>query len=111
MPAASDGPDTGAGGPPRARALAEQAMRAQAAGRDAEADQLFELAQQLDPDAVAAVLAEHDAALVPDARDRPTADQDAADLSRDAGQVGDAASYPGSTGLGSTGPNGSRDEP
>jgi hypothetical protein len=106
MSAISDGSGAGAGGPPRARALAEQAMRAQAAGRDAEADQLFAQAQQIDPDAVAAVLAEHDAALAPDARDRPTADQDAADLSRDAGQVGDAASYPGSTG-----PSGGRDEP
>lgn len=79
----------------RARALAEEAMRAQAAGRDVEADRLFVQAQQIDPDAVAAVLAEHDAALAPDARDRPTADHDAERLARPAG---DAASYPGSTG-------------
>lgn len=38
-------------------------MRARAAGRDAEADQLFAQAQRIDPDAVAAVLAERDAAL------------------------------------------------
>ncbi|MBV9750827.1 MAG: hypothetical protein JO157_18630 [Acetobacteraceae bacterium] len=101
MPEANDGPDTGASGR-RARALAEQAMHAQAAGRDAEADRLFTAAQQMDPDAVAAVLAEHDAALAPDARDQPTADHDADRLARPAG---DAASYPGSTG-----PSGGRRE-
>lgn len=98
MPEASDGPDTGASERRRARALAEQAIHAQAAGRDAEADRLFAQAQQIDPDAVAAVLEEHDAALAPDARDRPTADQDAERLTRHIGSTGDAASYPGSTG-------------
>ncbi len=94
MSEANDGPDTGASRR-RARALAEQAVHAQAAGRDAEADLLFAQAQQIDPDAVASVLAEHDAALAPDARDRPTADHDAERLARPAG---DTASYPGSTG-------------
>ena len=106
MPEATDGPDTGASGRRRARALAEQAMHAQAAGRDAEADRLFAQAQQIDPDAVAAVLEEHDAALAPDARDQPTADQDAERLTRPAGPAGDAGSYPGSTG-----PSGNRGEP
>ncbi len=103
MTDANDGPDTGASERRRARALAEQAMHAQAAGRDAEADALFAQAQQIDPDAVAAVLEEHDAALAPDARDRPTADQDAERLARHVGPPGDAGSYPGSTG-----PSGSR---
>jgi hypothetical protein len=105
MPEANDGPDTGASGRRRARALAEEAMHAQAAGRDAEADCLFAQAQQIDLDAVAAVLDEHDAALAPDARDRPTADQDAERLTRQVGPPDDAASYPGSTG-----PSGSHGE-
>jgi hypothetical protein len=61
----------------RARTLAEEALHAQAAGQVDEADRLFAEAQQLDPDAVAVVLSEHDAAVAPDARDSPTADHDA----------------------------------
>jgi len=76
--------DAGGGGPGRrdqaraqARALAEQALHAQAEGRDDEADHLFAEAQRIDPDEVADVLAEHDAARPPDARDQPAADRDA----------------------------------
>lgn len=60
----------------RARNLAEQAVRAQAAGNNAEAERLFAEGQRADPDAVAEVLAEHDAAHEPDARDQRTFDGD-----------------------------------
>src|ERR1700740_960289 len=61
-----------------ARGLAEQALHLQAQGKWDDADRLFAEAQQADPDAVAEVLNEHDAALgPPDARDEPTADLDA----------------------------------
>jgi hypothetical protein len=60
----------------RARVLAEQALHAQSAGNLEEADRLLAEAQNLDPDAVATVLREHDAAVAPDARDTPTANQD-----------------------------------
>ena len=42
-----------------ARQLAEQALRAQAAGDEDEADRLFAAAERADPQAVAAVLEEH----------------------------------------------------
>jgi hypothetical protein len=61
---------------PDARHLAEQALQAQAQGDTAAADALFARAQALDPDAVAAVLREHDAAHEPDARDQRTFDAD-----------------------------------
>ena len=60
----------------QARALAEQALQAQAAGRDDDADRLFAEAQRIDPEAVADVLQEHDAAHEPDARDQNTFDRD-----------------------------------
>lgn len=61
---------------PDARALAEQAVQAQAAGDDAAADRLFAQAQAIDPDAVAAVLRETDTAHEPDSRDQRTFDAD-----------------------------------
>ena len=60
----------------QARALAERALREQAAGNDAEADRLFGEAQRIDPEAVADVLQEHDAVHEPDSRDQRTADKD-----------------------------------
>ena len=62
-----------------ARRLAEQALRAQAAGHDAAAERLFAEAQQIDPDTVAAVLQEHDAGHEPDARDQRTFTRDRLD--------------------------------
>ena len=59
-----------------ARRLAAQALQAQAAGEAAAADRLFAQAQAIDPDAVAAVLREADAAHEPDARDQRTSDAD-----------------------------------
>ena len=85
----------------QARALAEQAIHAQAAGNDEEADRLFAEAQQLDPDAVALVLNAHDAALAPaDARDSRAAIQDTERVRRDYQADPEPGSYPGSTGRG-----------
>lgn len=81
----------------RARALAEQALHAQAEGNAEEADRLLSEAQQLDPDAVAIVLNEHDAAVAPDARDTPTAIQDAERIHHVEPDINPAA-YPGSNG-------------
>ena len=78
----------------RARALAEQALHAQAAGNAYEADRLFSEAQKLDPEAVAIVLDAHDAAVAPDARDTPTANQDAERIRRVEPDV-DPAAHPG----------------
>jgi hypothetical protein len=61
---------------PNARQLAERALLAQAAGKTAEAESLFAQAQSLDPEAVADVLREHDAAHEPDSRDQRTFDAD-----------------------------------
>jgi hypothetical protein len=59
-----------------ARALAEQGLHEQAAGNDQEADRLLTQAQNIDPEAVAEVLREHDAGRAPDARLQKLADQD-----------------------------------
>jgi hypothetical protein len=59
-----------------ARKLAEQGLHEQAIGHDDEADRLLVMAQDMDPEAVADVLREHDAARAPDARFQTTADQD-----------------------------------
>jgi hypothetical protein len=48
----------------------------QAVGHNEEADRLLIQAQEIDPEAVADVLREHDAARAPDARLQSTADQD-----------------------------------
>ena len=81
----------------RARALAEDAMHAQARGDYPEAERLLNEAQGLGPDAVAVVLGEHNAAVAPDARDTPTADRDAERVRRLEPDA-DPAAYPGSTG-------------
>ena len=93
----SDSTGLPSGSAERARALAEQALRAQAESNNDEADRLLAEAQQLNPDAVAEVLSEHDAAVPPDARDTPTANRDA-DRIRRVEPDRDPAAYPGSTG-------------
>jgi hypothetical protein len=60
----------------QARRLAEQALHEQAIDHPEAADRLGAEALRLDPVAVAEVLAEHDAAHEPDARDRRTADHE-----------------------------------
>jgi hypothetical protein len=59
-----------------AREMAERGLHEQAMGHNAEADRLLTRAQEMDPEAVAVVLEEHDAERTADARDQPTADQD-----------------------------------
>ena len=59
-----------------ARRLAERGLHEQAAGNLEEADRLLTQAQEIDPDAVADVLREHDAGRAPDARLQDLADQD-----------------------------------
>lgn len=60
----------------QARRLAEQALHEQATDHPEAADRLGAEALRLDPVAVTEVLAEHDAAHEPDARDRRTADHE-----------------------------------
>lgn len=59
-----------------ARRLAERGLHEQAAKNTEEADRLLAQAQEIDPDAVADVLREHDAGRAPDARLQNLADQD-----------------------------------
>src|SRR4029450_12806095 len=66
----------------QARKLAEQALHEQAMDHPEEADRLGAEALELDPAAVAEVLAEHDAAHEPDSRDQRTADRDVEDTVR-----------------------------
>ena len=56
----------------QARSLAEQALRAQAAGSEDGADRLFAEAERIDPQEVANVLAEHEAASTRDAAGPPS---------------------------------------
>jgi hypothetical protein len=71
-----DPSDAGPSPAAEARRLAEQGLHEQAVGHDEEADRLLIQAQELDPETVADVLREHDAARAPDARLQSTADQD-----------------------------------
>jgi hypothetical protein len=64
------------GKPAEARKLAEKGLHEQVLGHIGEADRLLAEAQNIDPDAVAEVLREHDAARAPDARLQDLADQD-----------------------------------
>ncbi len=59
-----------------ARMLAERGLHEQAVGNIEEADRLLAQGQEIDPDAVADVLREHDAGRAPDARLQDLADQD-----------------------------------
>jgi hypothetical protein len=75
----------------QARKLAEQALHEQAIDHPEAADRLGAEALQLDPAAVAEVLAEHDAAHEPDARDRRTADHDVGQIVRPIGRQSPAS--------------------
>ena len=59
-----------------ARRLAERGLHEQAVGNIEEADRLLAQGQEIDPNAVADVLREHDAGRAPDARLQDLADQD-----------------------------------
>ena len=71
-----DQASVGLGSKAQARRLAEQGLHQQAIGHNEEADRLLIQAQEIDPEAVAEVLREHDAARAPDARLQATTDQD-----------------------------------
>ena len=84
-----------------ARQLAEQALRAQAAGDENEAEQLFAAADRADPQAVAAVLEEHRDDPAPAAREAPQDDAELAAESRTIEPGADAPSRSGVSGRGS----------
>ncbi len=89
-----------------ARHLAEQALRAQAAGDEEEADRLFAEAERADPQAVAALLEERrddgGAALAPqDDAEAPQDDAEIAAQSRTVEPGADAPSRAGISGRGS----------
>jgi uncharacterized protein YcaQ len=81
----------------QARKLAEEALHEQAMDHPEAADRLGAEALRLDPVAVAEVLAEHDAAHEPDARDRRTADHEVERIIRPVGSESRASSDTGTT--------------
>ena len=83
-----------------ARALADQALRAQAAGDDEEADRLFAQASSIDADAVANAL-QQDPADLAAAEAGPQDDEGIAAMSRTVEPNSDAPSRSGITGEGS----------
>jgi hypothetical protein len=84
-----------------ARQMAEQALRAQAAGDEDEADRLFAVAERIDPEAVVAVLQERrdDPATATDTT--PQDDAEIAAMSRTVEPGADAPSRAGVSGRGS----------
>lgn len=92
----------GAGGKhAAARQLAEQALRAQAAGDEEEAERLFADAERADPQAVIAVLEEHRDDPVAAAPPEPQDDAELAAESRTVQPGADAPSRAGVSGRGS----------
>ncbi len=92
----------GAGGKhAAARQLAEQALRAQAAGNEEEAERLFADAERADPQAVAAVLEEHRTDPMPPTTEAPQDDAELAAESRTIEPGADAPSRAGVSGRGS----------
>lgn len=92
----------GAGGKhAAARQLAEQALRAQAAGDNEEADRLFSAADRADPQAVIAVLEEHRDGPAASGDAGPQDDADIAAQSRTVEPGSDAPSRAGISGRGS----------
>ena len=84
-----------------ARALAEQAVAAQARGDEDEADRLFAEADKADPDAVIAVLQERSGSRVRGADPAPQDDEEIAAMSRTVEPGSDAPSRAGVSGRGS----------
>ncbi len=84
-----------------ARQIAEQALRAQAAGDDVEADRLFAEAERIDPDAVIALLQERSGDAPPTARTAAQDDEEVAAMSRTVEPGADAPSRAGISGRGS----------
>jgi hypothetical protein len=81
--------------------MAEQALRAQAAGDQDEADRLFAVAERVDPEAVIAVLQEHSQDPVANTDPGPQDDAEIAAMSRTIEPGADAPSRSGISGRGS----------
>lgn len=96
-----DRPESGPDKHEQARRLAEAALRAQREGNDAEAERLFQQAERTDPEAVANVLQERDAAFSADAADRPGADEEVAAITGTVEPHADAPARAGISGTGS----------
>ncbi len=84
-----------------ARQMAEQALRAQAAGDDEEADRLFAAAERVDPQAVIALLQERSGDAPIAAGTAPQDDDEIAAMSRTIEPGADAPSRTGISGRGS----------
>jgi len=84
-----------------ARQMAEQALRAQAAGDQDEADRLFAAAERVDPQAVIAVLQERRDDPATGTGDGPQDDAEIAAMSRTIEPGADASSRSGISGRGS----------
>ena len=95
MTAVENTPEGGLDSYAQARKLAEQALHEQAVDHPEAADRLGAEALRLDPVAVAEVLAEHDAAHEPDARDRRTADHEVERIIRPTGSESHTSSGTG----------------
>ncbi len=96
-----DHPESGPDKHEQARRLVEAALRAQARGDDAEAERLFDQAQRTDPEAVANVLQERDAALTADLVDATTSDEEVAAITETLDPDADAPPRAGISGAGS----------
>ncbi len=84
-----------------ARQMAEQALRAQAAGNGEEADRLFAAAERVDPQAVIALLQERSGDAPATADTAPQNDEEIAAMSRTIEPGADAPSRTGISGRGS----------
>ena len=100
MPFPKDSPEPGPDKHEQARRLAEAALRAQANGDDAEAERLFGQAERTDPEAVANVLAERNAA-PPAIAERTSNYEEVGAISETVQPGNDAPSRAGITGSGS----------
>ena len=96
-----DRPESGPDKHEQARRLAEAALRAEREGNDAEAERLFQQAERTDPEALANVLQERNAALAADLTDRPGADDEVAAITGTVEPHSDAPSRSGISGSGS----------
>jgi hypothetical protein len=101
VPFPKDSPESGPDKHEQARRLVEAALRAEAEGNDAEAERLFEQAERTDPEAVANVLQERDAALRADIARRPVRDEEVAAITETVEPHADAPSRAGISGSGS----------
>jgi len=101
VPFPKDKPEAGPDKHEQARQLAEAALREQQAGNDAAAEHLFDQAVRTDPEAVANVLAERDAALREDLIEAPVDDAEVERIVETVEPKSDPPSRAGISGSGS----------